>query len=45
MRDRFNQIEVWENLGLPVAECLEAVGQSELTSAFRMRSFSRIVPT
>jgi hypothetical protein len=45
MRARFNQIEVWENLGLPVAECLEAVDRSEFMKAFRTRLFSRIVPT
>ncbi|HUC11763.1 MAG TPA: diiron oxygenase [Stellaceae bacterium] len=45
MRDRFNQREVWERLGLPVAECLEIVDQSEAMNVFRSRIFSRIVPT
>ena len=45
MRDRFNQREVWENLGLPVAECLEAVEKAEYMRLFRARLFSRIVPT
>jgi len=45
MRDRFNQGEVWENLGLPVKECVEAVEQSEYMKLFRTRLFSRIVPT
>jgi len=45
MRDRFNQKEVWENLGLPVAECLEAVDHSETMNQFRRRLFTRIVPT
>jgi hypothetical protein len=45
MRDRFNQKEVWENLGLPVAECLEAVSHSEGMAQFRRRLFTRIVPT
>jgi hypothetical protein len=45
MRDRFNQLEVWENIGLPVRECLEAVERSPYTQAFRARLFSRIVPT
>jgi len=45
MRDRFNQPEVWENLGLPVKECIEAVETSEYMRIFRTRLFSRIVPT
>ena len=45
MRDRFNQREVWEQLDLPVAECLEIVDQSESMKLFRSRIFSRIVPT
>jgi 1,2-phenylacetyl-CoA epoxidase catalytic subunit len=45
MRDRFNQWEVWERLGLPAKECAEAVMQSESMAQFRTRLFSRIVPT
>jgi len=45
MRERFDQREVWENLGLPVAECLEALRNSEFLRMFRTRLFSRIVPT
>ena len=45
MRDRFNQREVWEQLDLPVAECLEIVDQSESMKLFRSRIFSHIVPT
>jgi hypothetical protein len=45
MRDRFNQKEVWENLGLPVAECLAAVDRSAGMAQFRRRLFTRIVPT
>jgi hypothetical protein len=45
MRDRFNQHEVWENLGLPLAECLEAVEHSDMMKQFRRRLFTRIVPT
>src|SRR5271166_1644559 len=41
MRDRFNQREVWERLGLPVEECLRIVDESEPMKLFR----SRIVPT
>src|SRR5580658_7808185 len=45
MRDRFNQLEVWQRLGLPVEQCLEIVEQSETMQVFRSRIFSRIVPT
>ncbi|HZT87439.1 MAG TPA: diiron oxygenase [Stellaceae bacterium] len=45
MRDRFNQLEVWRRLGLPEAECLRLVDQSESMNLFRSRIFSRIVPT
>src|SRR5438552_14504537 len=45
MRDRFNQREVWERLGLPIEECLRIVDQSETMKLFRSRIFSRIVPT
>ncbi len=45
MRDRFNQLEVWERLGLPAKECVEAVMTSESMAQFRTRLFSRIVPT
>ncbi len=45
MRDRFNQKELWENLGLPVKEAIEAAMASENMRMFRKRLFSRIVPT
>ncbi|MGH7037076.1 MAG: diiron oxygenase, partial [Stellaceae bacterium] len=45
MRDRFNQIEVWERLGLPPEECVRYVEESEPMKLFRSRIFSRIVPT
>jgi len=45
MRDRFNQREVWENLGLPVEECVRATMQSDTMRQFRTRIFTRIVPT
>src|SRR5947208_1583862 len=45
MRDRFNSLEVWERLGLPVEECLDIVDHSETMKVFRSRIFSRIVPT
>jgi para-aminobenzoate N-oxygenase AurF len=45
MRDRFDQKELWENLGLPVREAVEAAMASENMRLFRKRLFSRIVPT
>jgi len=45
MRDRFNQREVFERLGLPVKECVEILDHSESMQMFRSRIFSRIVPT
>jgi 1,2-phenylacetyl-CoA epoxidase catalytic subunit len=45
MRDRFNQREVWETLGLPVEECVQATMQSDQMRQFRTRLFTRIVPT
>ncbi len=45
MRDRFLAEELWENLGLPVDECLEFVSKSEAQLQFRSLLFTRIVPT
>jgi P-aminobenzoate N-oxygenase AurF len=45
MRDRFNQREVWDNLGLPVEECVRVTLQSDQMRQFRTRLFTRIVPT
>jgi len=45
MRDRFNQRELWERLGLPADECVEVTMASENMRMFRKRLFSRIVPT
>jgi hypothetical protein len=45
MRDRFNQLEVWQRLGLPVEDCIRYVDQSPAMQVFRARIFSRIVPT
>ena len=45
MRDRFDAMELWQHLGLPVAECLEYLQVSGSQVAFRKRLFSRIVPT
>ena len=45
MRDRFNQSEVWERLGLP-ADVLDAIHyNSKQMNSFRGRLFSRVVPT
>ena len=45
MRDRFNQSNVWETLGLPVKDCTAWVENSPYMAVFRTRLFSRIVPT
>jgi hypothetical protein len=45
MRQRFNQLEVWQRLGLPVEEGVRLVDQSESMNLFRNRIFSGIVPT
>src|SRR5919205_1057938 len=45
MRDRFNQLEVWQRLGLPVDECIQILDHSETMQLFRSRLFTRIVPT
>src|SRR5881227_2780893 len=45
MRDRFNQLEVWQRLGLPIEQCIEITDHSESMKMFRSRLFSRIVPT
>ena len=45
MRDRFNQFEVWQRLGLPVEECLDSSISPRPMKMFRSRIFSRIVPT
>ena len=45
MRERFLAQEVWENLGLPVDECLAFVNESESQVQFRSLLFTRIAPT
>src|SRR5438132_394617 len=45
MRDRFNQFEVWQRLGLPIEKCIEITDNSESMKMFRSRLFTRIVPT
>jgi hypothetical protein len=44
MRDRFLAEEVWERLGLPADDVVEAVRNSELQMMFRGYLFARIVP-
>lgn len=44
MRDRFRGEEVFETLGLDVAECARWVENSPLMAQFRAHLFSRIVP-
>jgi hypothetical protein len=45
LRDRFLAEEVWETLGLPVAECMRHVDTSEMMRIYRTSLFTRIVPT
>src|SRR5438876_817312 len=35
MRDRFNQLEVWQRLGLPIERCIEITDNSESMKLFR----------
>ena len=44
MRDRFLSEDVWQNLGLPMAECLELSLHSPAMIEFRRLLFARIVP-
>jgi hypothetical protein len=44
MRDRIRGIEVWENLGFPVDECLELTKNSAYMQMFQSHLFSRVVP-
>jgi hypothetical protein len=44
MRDRFLGTEVYEVMGMPVAECTEIAEHSEFQQLFRSLLFSRIVP-
>ena len=45
LRDRFDPTQVWEQLGLPVAECAAYLRESGLMAQYRRSLFSRIVPT
>jgi hypothetical protein len=44
MRDRFDALELWQNLDLPIAECVEHLQASGAMAQFRQRLFTRIVP-
>ncbi len=44
MRDRFLQQEVWERLGVPVKDAIEAVMLTPTRQMFQMMLFSKIVP-
>jgi hypothetical protein len=44
MRDRFLFEPVWEQLGMPVAECARIAQASESQKMFRQMLFSKIVP-
>jgi para-aminobenzoate N-oxygenase AurF len=44
MRDRYLAQEVWDELGLPVAECAEIMLRSPAQLEFRRALFSKVVP-
>ena len=44
MRDRFDAVEVWQTLGLPIEECAEHMYDSGFMEKFRNSLFTRIVP-
>jgi hypothetical protein len=44
MRDRFLYDQVWEKMGMPVAECKRIALQSSSQMMFRQMLFSKIVP-
>jgi P-aminobenzoate N-oxygenase AurF len=44
MRDRFDAIELWQNLGLPIEECAQSMYESGFMEKFRNSLFTRIVP-
>jgi hypothetical protein len=44
MRDRFDAVELWQHLGLPIEECASAMYESGFMEKFRNSLFSRIVP-
>src|SRR5579871_2002675 len=44
MRDRFDAVELWQHLGLPIEECASAMYESGFMEKFRNSLFTRIVP-
>ena len=44
MRDRIDNREVWERMGLDADECIAHADESELAKQYRYRLFSKIVP-
>jgi hypothetical protein len=44
MRDRFRGTEIFEQLGMPLDECLEYVDNSQIYQMYQTLLFSRIVP-
>jgi hypothetical protein len=44
MRDRFDAVELWHHLDLPIEECARAMYESGFMEKFRNSLFSRIVP-
>jgi hypothetical protein len=44
MRDRFDAVELWQHLGLPIEECAKAMYESGFMERFRSSLFTRIVP-
>ena len=45
LRDRLRSVEMWQNLGYDPKEILPVIEASEGNIRYRMRLFSRIVPT
>src|SRR6202034_803929 len=43
MRDRFDAIELWQHLDLPIEECATAMYESGFMEKFRNSLFARIV--
>jgi hypothetical protein len=44
MRDRFLFQQVWEKMGMPVAECVKIASDSHAQKMFRQLLFSKVVP-
>jgi hypothetical protein len=45
MRDRFDSLDLWRALDLPMAECLAHLANNGNQAKFRLALFSRIMPT